>query len=118
MRRESHTVSPRLSLRLAGVGALAALAVALSTGPAHANDEFEVSVTKGQVVVTARGDWHINREFPWKLTVGETKLDKTKFTLTEKDATVTGAPSGAGKVKGAVCSQDACHVIEREVTVP
>ena len=46
-----------------------------------------------------------------------TKLDKTKFKLTEKDATVANAPAGAGKLKGAVCSHDQCHTLEREVTI-
>jgi hypothetical protein len=50
--------------------------------------------------------------------VGDTKLDKTKFKLTEKDATVSNAPAGAGKLKGAVCSHDSCHTLEREVTIP
>jgi hypothetical protein len=101
-----------------GFAALAVLAAAVSTRAARADDEFDLTVSKGQVVVTAKGDWHINREFPWKLTVGDTKLDKTKFSLTEKDATVTGAPSGVGKLKGAVCSHDSCHTLEREITVP
>jgi hypothetical protein len=109
---------PRLSPRLAGFAALAALAASLSPRSARAEEEFDLTASKGQVVVTAKGDWHINREFPWKLTVGDTKLDKTKFVLTEKDATVTGAPSGVGKLKGAVCSHDSCHTLEREVIVP
>jgi hypothetical protein len=100
------------------IGLSAVIAVAVSVSPAHAENEFEVSVSKGQVVVTAKGDWHINQEFPWRLVVGDTKLDKTKFNLTEKIATVTNAPAGIGKVKGAVCSRDSCHTLEKEVTVP
>jgi hypothetical protein len=101
----------------------AAIALMLSTPLVHAKDEhdtdeFEVRVSKGQVTVVAKGEWHINQEFPWKLTVGDTKLDKSKFTLTEKNATVSDAPAGAGKLKGAVCSHDSCHTLEREVTVP
>ena len=100
------------------VGLSAALALAFVAPTAKADNEFEVSVSKGQVVVTAKGDWHINQDFPWKLVVGDTKLDKTKFNLTEKVATVTNAPAGAGKVKGAVCSHDACHTLEKEITIP
>lgn len=105
---------------LALLSALALMAVSM---PAHAkeehdSEEFEVRLARGQVTVVAKGEWHINQEYPWKLTVGDTKLDKTQFTLTEKDATVTHAPSGAGKIRGAVCSHDACHMIEREVVVP
>jgi hypothetical protein len=101
-----------------GLGCVALFALTVLARPAHAEDEFDVQVSKGQVVVTAKGDWHINLEFPWKLTVGEAKLDKTRFTLTEKSATVSNAPSGAGKVKGAVCSHDACHTIEKEIKIP
>jgi hypothetical protein len=116
----ANVSAPRIRL-LIGLSAL--VAVATSSPRAHAkdehdSDEFEVRVSRGQVTVVAKGEWHINREFPWKLTVGDTKLDKTKFTLTEKDATVTNAPAGAGKVKGAVCSHDACHTLERDVTIP
>jgi hypothetical protein len=97
---------------------LAVTAVTLTAPVARAEDEFEVTVTKGQVVVAAKGEWHINLEFPWKLIVGDTKLDKTKFTLAEKTATVSNVPSGEGKVKGAVCSHDSCHTLEKVVTIP
>jgi hypothetical protein len=100
------------------VGLSATLVLSFVVQVAHADNEFEVSVSKGQVVVTAKGDWHINKEFPWKLVIGDTKLDKTKFSLTEKAATVTNAPAGVGKVKGAVCSHDACHTLEKDVTIP
>jgi hypothetical protein len=118
---ENANVTSPWIRRLAQMSAV--LIVAASTALSHAkdehdSDEFEVTVAKGQVTVVAKGDWHINQEFPWKLTVGDTKLDKTKFTLTEKNATVSNAPSGAGKLKGAVCSHDSCHMLEREVTIP
>ena len=61
--------------------------------------------------------WHINKDFPWKLVVGDTKLDKSKFTFEETTAKLTGAPKGAGKLKGAVCSKDQCHPFEKDVTV-
>ncbi|HEX4446442.1 MAG TPA: hypothetical protein VH044_06900 [Polyangiaceae bacterium] len=99
-------------------GLLALLSVTVAAPAAQAEDEFEVTVTKGQVVVVAKGEWHINQEFPWKLVVGATKLDKTKFTLAEKTATISNAPSGEGKVKGAVCSHDSCHTLEKQVTIP
>jgi hypothetical protein len=99
--------------------AFAALAtLALSAPSARAEEEFEVHVSHGRVVVSAKGDWHINKEFPWKLTVGDARLDKTKFTLTEKEASVSDAPAGTGKVRGAVCSHEACHTLEKEVTIP
>ena len=102
--------------RIAGLATVIALATAAPS--AKADDEFELTVSKGQVVVHAKGDWHINLEFPWKLVVGETKLDKSKFTLTEKNATIASVPSGVGKLRGAVCSHDSCHTLEREITVP
>jgi hypothetical protein len=85
---------------------------------ARADDEFELHVSKGKVVVEAKGEWHINLEFPWKLVIGDTKLDKTKFTLTERSATVGDAPAGTGKLRGAVCSHDSCHTVERDVSIP
>ena len=103
--------------RLAGLSTLAAL-VALAPG-ARAEEEFEVRVLqKGKVMVEAKGDWHINLEFPWKLVIGDTKLDKSKFTLSEKTAVVSDVPSGVGKLRGAVCSHDSCHTIEREIKIP
>jgi hypothetical protein len=114
-------VSSLLVRRLVLWSAVALMSVSTSLVHAkdeHDSEEFEVRVSKGQVTVVAKGDWHINQEFPWKLTVGDTKLDKTKFKLTEKDATVSNAPAGAGKLKGAVCSHDSCHTLEREVTIP
>ena len=119
LKEKSHV--SRTIHRLALWSAVALVTVSTSLVHAkdeHDSDEFEVRVSKGQVTVVAKGEWHINQDFPWKLTVGETKLDKTKFKLTEKDATVSNAPAGAGKLKGAVCSHDSCHTLEREVTIP
>jgi hypothetical protein len=96
---------------------LAVLAAATVESPASADNEFEVSVTKGAITVTAHTGWHINKDFPWRLVIGDTKLDKSKFTLAETTATLDGAPKGTGKLKGAVCSKDQCHTFEKEVTV-
>jgi hypothetical protein len=84
---------------------------------ASADNEFDVSVGKGAVTVTAHEGWHINKEYPWKLIVGDTRLDKSKFSLDEKTATLNGAPKGTGKLKGAVCSKDQCHTFEKDVTI-
>jgi hypothetical protein len=105
------------------VGAAVLVALALVAPGVRADhddhpDEVEVHVAGHQIVVVAKGDWHINQEYPWKVTIGETKLDKTRFKLTEKDATVVDVPQGSGKLKGAVCSHDACHMLERDVTIP
>jgi ABC-type uncharacterized transport system YnjBCD substrate-binding protein len=97
---------------------LAIMALATSfASSARASDEFDVSVSKGQITVTAHGGWHINKEYPWKLVVGDAKLDKTKFSLAETTATVSGAPKGSGTLKGAVCSADQCHTFQKDVTI-
>jgi hypothetical protein len=96
----------------------AAIALATTLAPAaFAESEFDVSVAKGEVTVTVHSGWHINKEYPWKLVVGDTKLDKAKFSLAETTATVAGAPHGTGMLKGAVCSPDQCHTFQKEVTI-
>jgi hypothetical protein len=98
------------------IAALSTLVALLTFAPgARAEEEFEVKVSHGRVVVEAKGDWHINLEFPWKLVIGDTKLDKTKFVLSEKTAVVNEVPAGVGRLRGAVCSHDSCHTLEREI---
>jgi hypothetical protein len=111
-----RTMRPNWIRRLAVLSTLAAI-VAVAPG-ARAEEEFELRVSQGKVMVEAKGDWHINLEFPWKLVIGDTKLDKSKFTLTEKSAVVGDVPAGVGKLRGAVCSHDSCHTLEREVRIP
>ena len=106
-----RTHSRTFSLALAG----ALVGLAMST-PAQADNEFDVNVVKGSIVVTAHAGWHINKEFPWKLTIGDTKIDKSKFSLEETTAKVD-APKGSGKLKGAVCSKDQCHTFEKDVSI-
>ncbi len=88
------------------------------TTSARADDDVDVSVSKGQVTVVAKGDWHINPEYPWKLIVGEAKLDKSKFNLSEKVAVVRGAPAGIGTIRGAVCAAGTCRSLVKEVVIP
>src|SRR5258708_35064793 len=99
------------------LAALAVLAAATVETPARADNEFDVSVAKGQITVTAHSGWHINKDYPWKLVVGDTKLDKSKFTLAETTATVSDPPKGSGTLKGAVCSADQCHTFQKEVAI-
>jgi hypothetical protein len=110
---ENKNMRPQLLVGLSAVLVFAATVDA----PARAENEFDVTVAAGQVTVQAKGDWHINKDFPWKLVIGDTKLDKSKFALSEKTATVSNAPKGTGKLKGAVCSKDACHTLEKDVTI-
>lgn len=97
----------------------AALALAsLSPSSACADDEdFDIAVSSGQVTVTAHTGWHISKDYPWKLVVGDTKLDRSKFTLAETTATVSGAPLGPATLKGAICSGDRCHNFKKELTI-
>jgi hypothetical protein len=106
---------------------LAALALALAAAPAayaddnagaKVDDGFDLKIAKGEVTVTARGEWHINKDFPWKLVVGDVKLDKSRFELGETTARVHDAPAGKAKLRGAICSKDVCRTLEREIDVP
>jgi hypothetical protein len=101
------------------LGTAAALMLSLTT-LAFAEDEFDLSVSNGTVQVTTKGSWHVNKDYPWKLVAGDTKLDKTKFEFTEKTAklSLSSAPKGPAKLKGAVCSGDQCKNFEKDVTVP
>jgi hypothetical protein len=93
-------------------------AVAFSS-TARAEQEFDLSIANGQVVVTAKSGWHINQDFPWKLTAGDQKLDKSKFALTASQATIA-APRGKAHLKGAVCSagtEGKCLKFEKDIEV-
>ncbi|HVY46645.1 MAG TPA: hypothetical protein VHB21_12240 [Minicystis sp.] len=84
----------------------------------QAEDEYDVAAHGGTITVTTKGPWHINKDYPWKVVQqGDTKLDKSKFSLDEKSAKVTGAPKGKVTVKGAVCSGDSCKTFAKDVTV-
>ena len=104
------------------VFAAALVAAASFVGGARADErltdeKFDLAIAPGQVTLTAKGEFHINQDYPWKLVVGDVKLDKTKFVLSEKTASVAGAPKGKATLKGAVCSKDQCHKVEKEITI-
>src|SRR5438067_10721968 len=102
----------RFAVRSLGA-ALIGLSVAVGGGFAGAEEGFDLRVTPGHVVVTPKHGWHINLAYPWKLTMGKTKLDKTRFHLSETSASVE-APKGTGKLKGAVCQGDSqCKMFEQ-----
>ena len=93
-------------------------ALALATSQARADDEdFDVAISSGQVTVTTHAGWHISKDYPWRLVAGDTKLDRSKFTLAETTATVSGAPLGPATLKGAICSGDRCHNFKKELTI-
>jgi hypothetical protein len=98
----------------------AVVAMATLVSPARADDNFDMTVTKGQITVTAKAGWHINQDYSWAVKVGADKVKKKEdFKLDKGTATVTGVPSGTVTVKGAVCSESACAPFTKEnVTVP
>lgn len=97
---------------------VASLAFLGLSAPARAGDDFDLTVSKGLVTVTAKGEWHISSDYPWKLVVGDVKVDVSKFTLTEKTASVSGAPSGHGTLRGAVCAGTRCKSFKEDVSIP
>lgn len=101
---------------LPAVFAAAAL-VGTVVSTAHADDNYDLAIGGGKVTVTAHAGWHINQEFPWKLTVGDQKLDKSHFTLAKTTATLTGAPKGAGQLRGAICSDTTCVPFKADVEI-
>jgi len=115
----------RVSKALGSMVAMAAALVALSTATdARADAEFTATGGKGTVEVHGNGHWHVNKEAPWKVTVGSTSLGKDKWTLVDKSpsapggsATVSGVPAGEAKVKVYVCNGDQCKNTEVTVTV-
>jgi hypothetical protein len=101
------------------VGTLASLCAVLAiTTVALAAGEYEVKAGKGEITVTAKGEWHVNKDYPWKATAGSSTFDKSKFALDEKSAKVTGLPAGKVHVKGAVCQGTSqCMPFETDVDV-
>jgi len=100
----------RSKLVQAALAALVGLATLAPTA-ARAEEQFDVSVAGGKVVVKTKGNWHINKEYPWKL--GTT----AGFVLNEKEATLQGAPKGEADLKGAVCSGDTCLPFKKKIKV-
>ena len=102
------------------LGSLSSLgtALALTTGIALAAGEYEVKAAKGEVTVVPKGAFHVNLEYPWKVTAGGKTFDKSKFALTKESAKITGLPAGPAHLKGAVCEgTDKCVPFEADVTV-
>src|SRR5262245_42916910 len=108
----------RYSKILASLGACAIALSALAGGIARADDEFDVAINGGSVTVTSKGAWHVNKNYPWKLTAGSTKLDKGKFSFTETSAMLEGAPKGPATLRGGICSGDRCKNFEKVITIP
>src|ERR1700722_16764829 len=103
-------------MRTHGASRLALLTVVLTlAATAYADDTHDTAVAPKSVSVNAKAGWHVNKDYPWKLVIGDRKLDKTHFTLSETTAAITDAPPGPAKLKGAVCSGDQCRTFEEDV---
>jgi hypothetical protein len=99
------------------LGSLLAVAVIVLASQARAEDEFDVKVSKGSIEVVSKGAWHINKEAPWKVKANGATLDKSKFTLSETSAKVSGVPAGEATVSIYVCSGPSCKNATKTVTV-
>jgi hypothetical protein len=96
---------------------LIAGAALVASTTARADEDYDVKVAPGKVTITAKGKWHINKDYPWSLIVGDKKLPEAKFQLEEKSAKVD-APKGAVNLKGGICNGDQCRMFKVAVDVP
>ena len=93
-------------MRLSGI-ALATVVALASFGferSAAAEEEYEVTSAGDEVHVAAKGNWHINLDYPWKVTFGTSKLTKERFRFEAQHARLNGLPKGDVKVSGCVCT--------------
>jgi hypothetical protein len=100
------------------LGSLLAVAMLAVVSSALADDEFDVSVSGTSVEVKTKGAWHVNKDGPWKAVGGGQTFDKTRWSLGENKASVSGLPHGNVTLKIYVCSGDKCKNAEKQVTVP
>lgn len=103
-------------IRLA-LAALVVSAVGLPLRLAQAEEQFDVVAGKGEITVVAKGHWHVNKDYPWRVVIGDKTLDKSRFALTETSAKISGVPQGTVKLKGAVCEGAQCMPFVKEVAV-
>jgi hypothetical protein len=101
----------KIGLTLAAIGAALAL-----TTLAFADEMVTVTnPSTGTVIVSAQGDWKVNKNYPWNITVGS---KTTSFTLDDKTATANGIAAGRGTIKGTMCrpGQD-CKMFTKQFDV-
>jgi hypothetical protein len=103
-------------IRLA-LAALVVTAVGLPLRSARAEEQFDLVAGKGEITVVAKGHWHVNKDYPWRVVIGDKTLDKSHFALTETSAKITGVPAGTVKLKGAVCEGAQCMPFVKDVAV-
>jgi hypothetical protein len=96
-------------------------AATIFTGSALADGDFDASGGSGSATITAHSGWHVNPNYPWKITIGGKKFDKSSFSFNGATATATGLPAGSGHFKGGICSSDdqngGCQKIEGDVNI-
>jgi hypothetical protein len=109
-------------LHMFGIAAVAAFATLVS--PAFADDNFDLTVSKGQVVVKPHAGWHINLEYGWAVHAPNEKGEKgpkepnAKVALDKTVATITQVTPGKHFIRGAVCSESNCAPFVKDVMVP
>jgi len=96
---------------------VALAAAALTAQLAAAEEEFDLTVTNGEIALVTKGHWHVNKDYPWKVDAGGTTFDKSKFLFTETSAKLSGVPHGTAKLKGAVCNGPQCMPFSKEISV-
>jgi len=105
-------------VRTLGLATVVALALATVTSPALADDNFDLTQSKGQVTVTPKAGWHINLDYSWSVKKGADKIkSKEHFKLDKGSATVTDIPAGSYTLKGAVCSENNCAPFAKDIKV-
>jgi hypothetical protein len=100
-----------------GLSALLGAAVTFYGLLAVADEEFDVTLNKGEIVIVTKGHWHVNKDYPWKATAGDATFDKSKFSFTETSAKLSGLPHGSVKLKGAVCDGPQCMPFTKELSI-
>ena len=76
------------------------------SGVAAADDVgFDVIASVGSITVTAHQGFHINKDYPWKVTIGDKKMGKESFRLGRDEGARHRSPHGTrrpqrGRVQG------------------
>ena len=79
------------------------LSASLASVAAGEEKGFDASATAGTITVVAHAGYHINKDYPWKVTVGDKKVGKDGFKFDGPKAVASGLPKGHAVLKGAVC---------------
>ena len=107
----------RLSKIFGALTLVGAFGLVAASSDARADNEFDINVKGATVTVTAKGPWHVNKEYPWKIVAGDKTLKKDKFKLDDHSAKIAGVPKGSAKIKGGVCNGGQCKNFTKEITI-